>query len=465
MSVPANVQRVLDKQNISYSVSMEGAHSAEGTVYQQRLRRSGVAKSVILGDMDGRVQVIIPADCLLDINTVNQLLERSLRALSEADLKGFYEKHDLEAVPALPQLAGMLTLVDERLMAQESVLLDSGAGDILQVSQQGFAVLAGDAVVCEVGIPLADLEKKFRRVQNDERDIFDAVKNFTTLRIKQRLEETLELPPLAETAHKIIKLRANPAADIGDLADIVELDPSLAAQVVSWAASPYYSAPGKIKSIHDAIVRVLGFDMVLNLALGLSLGKTLSVPKSLPRGATPYWHQAVYTAACVEALVTAIPREHRPGFGLSYLAGLLHNFGWLVLAEVFPPYFKSICRLIEANSHVPPQFAELHVLGVTRDQIAGWLLNHWNMPIEVVTAVRYQSLEDIELPEYGEYAKVLQVAQRLLQQRGIGQGPKLEISDHILDDLQLDLDKAQQSLDAIFESSDELVNIAKQMSG
>lgn len=54
---------------------------------------------------------------------------------------------------------------------------------------------------------------------------------------------------------------------------MVETDPALAAQVVSWAASPYYASPGKIRSVEDAIVRVLGFDLVINLALGLALGK------------------------------------------------------------------------------------------------------------------------------------------------------------------------------------------------
>ena len=65
--------------------------------------------------------------------------------------------------------------------------------------------------------------------------------------MKQRLEETIEIPPLPETAQKVMKLRVNPDADVDDLADVVETDPSLAAQVVSWAASPYYAAPGKIR--------------------------------------------------------------------------------------------------------------------------------------------------------------------------------------------------------------------------
>ena len=467
MSVPASVQKILDKQNIAFSVSIEGAQGsgAQYQQHQQRLKRAGAAKSVILNDGEGRVQVVIPADCLLDLKAVNQALQRDLRALSDKDLHAFYARHELEAVPALPRLAGMQTLVDRRLVSRELVLLDSGAGALLQLTRSDFASIVSDSTICDIGVPLAGLEERYRATRNDELDIFEAVKTFTSLRIRQRLEETLELPPLPQSADKIIRLRVDPAADISDLADIVELDPSLSAQVVSWAASPYYSAPGKIKSIHDAIVRVLGFDMVMNLALGLALGKTLTIPSESPRGATPYWHQAVYTAATVEALVTAIPREHRPGFGMAYLSGLLHNFGWLILAEVFPPYFRAISRCIEANSHVPPQLIELHILGVTRDQLASWLMNYWNMPEEVVVALRYQNLDNVEPPEHGIYAKLLLVAQRLLQQRGIGQGPRLEIPQHLFAELHLDPDKARLSMDSVFESGDELISIARQLAG
>lgn len=87
----------------------------------------------------------------------------------------------------------------------------------------------------------------------------------------------------------------------------METDPPLAAQVISWAVSPYYAAPGKIRSVEDAIVRVLGFDLVINLALGLSLGKGLALPKDQPRHRTPYWQQAIYTAALIEGLARAMP--------------------------------------------------------------------------------------------------------------------------------------------------------------
>src|SRR5690554_7026234 len=114
---------------------------------------------------------------------------------------------------------------------------------------------------------------------NDEQDldtVNNAIDRFTQLRIKQRLSETIDLPPLPEIANRIIELRTNPNASPADLAKAVELDPSLAAQVLNWSRSPFYGVQGEINTIEEAIVRVLGFDLVLNLALGLALGRTLS---------------------------------------------------------------------------------------------------------------------------------------------------------------------------------------------
>lgn len=458
MPVPASVKQLLENQKVDYHIADT---SQDGTLRDQKLRQMGAAKSLILQDSQGRVQVVIAANCLLDINAANQQIGREMRPATNGELQPFFDKHQLDSIPALPKLAGMPTLVDKRLLDVETLYLDAGTNDeLLEVKQSDFVNMVADASVCDIAIPLMELEQP--STNSDEDDIFTAVKTFTGLRIKQRLEETLELPPLPQTAQRIIKLRVDPNADISDLANIVETDPSLAAQVVSWASSPYYSAPGKIKSIHDAIVRVLGFDMVLNLALGLALGKTLSMPKDGPQGVSPYWMQAVYTAAAVEGLVTAIPREHRPGFGMAYLSGLLHNFGYLILAEVFPPHFSSICRHIEANPHVPSQLVEKHVLGVNRDQLASWLMQLWNMPEEVVVALRNQSVPDFE-GEHNEYGKLLFVAQRLLQQRGICQGPKLEVPESVYRQLHLDPEKANTTIDNIIASADELNNIASQL--
>src|SRR5690606_38346886 len=157
-----------------------------------------------------------------------------------------------------------------------------------------------------------------------------------------------------------------------ELVDIVESDAALAAQVVSWAASPYYASPGKVESVQDAIVRVLGFDVVSNLAVGMILGNMLALPKDSVCGVTPYWLQSVYCSTAMEAVSRQIPPKLRPSQGLACLAGLLHNFGDLVLAHIFPPQFSTICRYIEANPGIGHVAIDRHLLGISREQISAW---------------------------------------------------------------------------------------------
>jgi HD-like signal output (HDOD) protein len=269
----------------------------------------------------------------------------------------------------------------------------------------------------------------------------------------------LEIPPLPETAQRIIKLRVDPYADMRALTTIVETDPALAAQVVSWAASPYYAAPGKIKSVHDAIVRVLGFDLVLNLALGLALGKSLSLPKDAPKGFTSYWHQAVYGATAVESLVGCIRADYRPTIGVAYLTGLLHNFGHLIMAEVFPPHFSTYCRYQEANRGLDYTVIERFLLGITRDQLAGWLMRLWSMPDEVCYGLRFQNEAAYTGPGH-VYANLVFVAMRLLRKHGIGNAPLEEIPDELFQRLHLDQEKALQAIQQVVDASEEINNIA-----
>lgn len=462
MPVPTTIKQLLDNQNISYHVNSSEAGDND-PLFGQRMRNLSAIKALVLKDDKGKVQALIPSDCLLDLDALNRQLGRNLKAIHPSELQPFFQRHNLDSVPALPIMNGITSIIDERVLERtEDILLDSGQrGHLLSLQITAFKQMLNGTISGKFTVPFNQLQESGEGSDDDQ--IFSAVKNFTSLRIKQRLEETLELPPLPDTARRIIQLRVDPNADISDLANIVESDPSLAAQVVSWASSPYYSAPGKIKSIHDAIVRVLGFDMVLNLALGLSLGKALNMPKDSRYGVTPYWQNAVFNAAAVEALVTAIPREHRPSFGMAYLSGLLHNFGYLILGEVFPPHFQKFCLYQEVNNHSPAAAIERHLLSITREQLASWLMALWNMPEEVVTALRYQQMPEQE-GEYTEYAKVLFIAQRLLAQQGFGDGPAEEIPAEVYAALHLDPTQAEETIRNILASSDELNAIVQQLS-
>jgi HD-like signal output (HDOD) protein/prolyl-tRNA editing enzyme YbaK/EbsC (Cys-tRNA(Pro) deacylase) len=438
-----------------------------GVPQQSRLEQHGCRPSqriqaVQLDDSIGGMLVLYPQSQLLDLARLAELTGRQLLAVKPERLERMLAKHALHTLPALPALTSLPCIYDERLLEEDVLLIDSGeAGVLLEIPRDAYRSLLGKASAARFGQPLASIRPNLDRPGDDRAEISQAVQAFTARRIQQRLEETIEIPPLPETAQKIIKLRVDPDATVDDITGVVETDPALAAQVVSWAASPYYAAPGKIRSVEDAIVRVLGFDLVINLALGLALGKTLSLPKDHPQQATPYWQQAIYTAAVIEGLTRAMPRAQRPEAGLTYLAGLLHNFGYLVLAHVFPPHFSLICRHQEVNPHIDHSYIEQHLLGITREQIGAWLMRFWDMPEELASALRFQHDPDYD-GEYAVYPNLVCLATRLLRSCGIGSGPQVEIPDALYQRLGLTRDKALEVIQRIQQAESALRELAAQ---
>lgn len=454
MPVPAIIEQVLS----NYDLDLTNIETHLDT------NISGLTQSAILQDDEGSLQAIYSADSVLDLDAIGRVTNRTLFAAPPSDVAALCKDAKVERIPTIPHALGFNLLIDQRLLEATELYLDTGDNDqnVLKLSNEQFRQMLGDARFGDITVQECDLQTSSLDGAEDTDQITKAIANFTQLRIKQRLEETLEFPPLPSTAQKIIKLRSDPDADIQALSAIVEEDPTLAAQVVSWAASPYYAAPGKIKSVHDAIMRVLGFDLVLNLALGLSLGKTLNLPQDNPKGFTGYWQQAIYTATAVETLVAAIPAKERPTLGLAYLSGLLHNFGYLVLAEVFPPHFVKYCRLQEANQYSNHCYLERHLLGVTREQMGAWLMRSWNMPEEVCNALRFQN--DAEFNEEDTaYANLIFIAKRLLRKHGIGEAPLEAIPKTMYEGLNLDPGEAEIAIEKMMEAVTELDMMASNM--
>ena len=407
-------------------------------------------QAVLLDDTVGILMVLFTQNHLLDLNRLADLIGRRMTAVSAERLERMLDKHGLNQLPGLPALINSPCLYEEQLLLQPALLISAGEpGLLLEVTQKDFKRLLNNSSAGRFGEPLSEI--KLDHTGDDGEAITRAVQAFTARRIQQRLEATIELPPLAESVRKIMRLRSDPDVTIDEITSVVETDPALAAQVMSWASSSYYASQSKIRSVEDAIVRVLGVDLVINLALSLSLGKSLGLPKDNPQSSTPYWQQSIYTAAVIEGLTRAMPREKRPEVGLTYLAGLLHNFGYLLLAHVFPPHFSLICRHLEVNPHVSHSLIEQHLLGISREQMGAWLMRFWGMPGELTVAVRFQH-DPAYIGTDSDYPNLVCVALGLLRSRGIGHGDCAPLPDALFERLGVPRDKAEAVVGKVLEA-------------
>ena len=449
-SAPSVIGRMLGDLAIAY----REVHDHPG------LDPSCKVQAVLLDDSVGTLVVLFAQSHLLDLNRLADLTGRRMTAVAPDHLQVMLDKHGLSLLPGLPVLINSPCLYEEQLLQQPWLLISAGEpGLLLQIAQEDFKRLLKNASAGRFGEPLSAI--KLDHLGDDAEAITRAVQAFTARRIQQRLEATIELPPLSESVRRIMRLRSDPDVTVDEITSVVETDPALAAQVMSWASSSYYASHSKIRSVEDAIVRVLGVDLVINLALSLSLGKSLSLPKDHPHSSTPYWQQSIYTAAVIEGLTRAMPREQRPEVGMTYLGGLLHNFGYLLLAYVFPPHFSLICRHLEVNPHVSHSVIEQHLLGISREQMGAWLMRFWGMPDELAVAVRFQH-EPAYVGVDAHYPNLVCVALGLLRNRGIGHGACTPLPDALFERLGVPREKAEAVVSKVLEAEVLLREMAAQ---
>ncbi len=366
-------------------------------------------RATLLTDARGCVLALYPASHTLQLMTLNAQLGRQLVVANEPQRTQAFPDCDPHSVPALGEPYGIETCVDRSLDALRMLVLDSGAArTTLEVTAPTFAQLQAHArrglsFATEHGAPRSD-DSPLARLPR--------------LNIKMRLTHSARLPTMPQAAQQLLRLRAHPDAGARDLSNAVRNDPSVAAQILRYANSPFFGAQRRIESLDQAVV-VLGYDAALNVALGIALLGGLRLPSGSRLGLGNLWRDAVYCASTCEQLARQLPAGVHVKPGLAYLAGLLQNLGYVLLAHSFSKELFWLHKATTFHPQIPVLDIERHVLGLTHAQLGGELLRDWSLPAEIVAGVEYHHDPDYG-GEHARYAQLVLLANRALARNGIG---------------------------------------------
>ncbi len=462
MPVISSAQDYLQSQGAIYQ---ETACPASDNLLQMALAAaipSGkVLRATLLESASGLLLAILPCDRILDVEVLSARLGCDIWPAPGHALTQLIPDADPHYLPALPQAYGVQAIVDDSIANLDRFWLAAGDNTTLL----GFESAMAGVIWRDVWH--GNFARQRARLFRDDLDN-DAAENpaqpnwLSAVQLRHRIQALNELPPMPAMAQQLLRLRLNPDADADDLARVVELDPGLAAQVVSYAGSAYYGYLGTIGSLRDAITRVLGFEMVMNMALGLAIGKTLRIPAQGPLGLVTYWRHAVISAALAERLAKQLPKHIGVRPGMAYLAGLLHDFGYLLLGHVFKPGFHQLNRLISFNPDLPLVDLETHLLGVRHDQLGAWLMRSWEMPDELTVVARWHHTEDYR-GEHAGYLHVVMLVDRLLYPYALSDAPSSEVEPELLSNLGLEREQAMTALSAVLEAQPGLEQLALQL--
>lgn len=201
--------------------------------------------------------------------------------------------------------------------------------------------------------------------------------------LRSRMQRVQMLPGVAVQALEIAR---DSQCSIREFVAVVERDGKLASDILKMANSAMFSnGPSAIASLHQAIGR-LGFRQCRNLILSASmtsLMKTLSLEEE--------W---IRDLLCRHGFLTSllamgVNRVAGVGFqGEEFAAGLIHDFGRMIIATCLPDQFSSIDPLDFLESQKTLDLEKL-VVGADHCEIGSWFAELNRLPAEFVEVTRF----------------------------------------------------------------------------
>jgi HD-like signal output (HDOD) protein len=238
------------------------------------------------------------------------------------------------------------------------------------------------------------------------------------------------LPAADSPLRRLWSLVSAENRSLDQCAAVIALDPALTTRIFRVANSTAYG--GHATRIFDAVFH-LGFARIREVAFNATVLEQFS-QYLMPLTWNHFWLRNIFVGYLAERIATI----YFPSDGAEYLSGLLHDVGWLFMANFFPNEFKNILW----NSRSVGD-AELEMFSLTHANISAAICARSYLPPKLVNAIalHHSSLsiepESLRLPN--ESALLLAII--------------LNICDQLADYCQLEIIKKEnRSLDDILES-------------
>lgn len=471
MPVASRVSQYIDQKGlICQQVHHPRSRSFSQAIEEAQAIPEMCAQTLALIDAQGPAVAVIPFGTRVDFDLLNNHLGRQFQILNDDNTSKLFKDCEPGMYPVLGMAYGLPVLVDTSLLDLDFVFSPSGCSStLLKIPGRSFRSAMFGAIKARLAIwPEASV------VNNSDLTASTQAlghKDLSLDLVAKKLDRLYKLPPMPETAVRIMHLTADPEADVFELSDVIERDPSLAAQVMRYARSALFNYRGELSCVKDAVNIVLGFDRVSQLAMGLAASKAFNIPSSGPLGLRQFWQHSLYAAVLAQALALMAKPELELNERDAYLAGLLHNFGLLLVGHLFPPEFQMLNKLRDAEPDASMSDIEKQVFGMGGAQdfialghgsIGAILLKMWGMPESTIKAAGMHQTTNYQGSQQS-YVQLVQLANYFLSLHGIGDEPSCVNANELMLQLGIDEEQALQLLDALMEQCQSLDDMIRQM--
>ncbi len=197
-----------------------------------------------------------------------------------------------------------------------------------------------------------------------------------------------KIPALSTLYTQITAVLQKEHSSLQDLADLIACEPAVSVRILQAVNSAAFVLRQPVTSIRDAS-NFLGVQRLHAIVLSTSLMSQCDVSRCRLFIPEIFEKRSLQIANWSARIAIGETRDRRLG-ELAFTAGLLHQFGALLLAANLPESYSEVLRLA-ASQNVSVASAERQTYGVTQAELAAFLLASWNIPFAIVNAVGFHA--------------------------------------------------------------------------
>ncbi len=213
--------------------------------------------------------------------------------------------------------------------------------------------------------------------------------------LKNLISQLGELPTLPALYEEILSLLRQPDVSSECLSDAIKKDIGMTAKILKFANSGYVGLKRKISGMNDA-VSYLGMDYIRSIIL--TIGAFGRLKQFQIDGSTleDFWGNSLMVAEAAKA-ITISQTSSRTMAEESYVGGLLHACGKLILSANFPSKYVEVNKMVEEDE-MPLLDAEVKIFGAHHGQVGAFILGLWGLAGPIVEAVHWYRNPSSSIP-------------------------------------------------------------------
>jgi len=284
----------------------------------------------------------------------------------------------------------------------------------------------------------------------------------TRLRLKQSLANLDSLPAMPATAQKLLALPLDTDEGEAKMLQLIGQDPQISAKIISLANSPIMGVSRKLNTVSDAAM-LLGLTRVKSVAVGIaSMSHLAQSPAGKYFKPQDLWLHSMTVAIVMRTIAQAMPRNIRPNEDQIFLAGLLHDIGFMALHHIDTEASDALHHQLLLQPERSILEIELETLGITHCYIGSQLARHWHLPEEIIAVLGYHHPPYVEeVADGNPLVRLVSLSEKIAPNYGIAEHTGDEIQEY--EWLELGIDPA--GVEDICAQANELAVQTAQLSG